>query len=82
MTGKPNGPVEVRPNTLRDQMPPNTFRAASAPRQAGGRQDVNRGGGSMAKRPVVARPQVPLWVYVALGVVAVVIALYLLRGMP
>jgi hypothetical protein len=82
MTGKPDGRVEVRPNTLRDQMAPNTFRAASAPRQAGGRQDLNRGGGRMARRPVVARLQTPRWMYVALGVLAIVIALYLLRGMP
>jgi hypothetical protein len=81
MTGKPDGRVEVRPNTLRDQMAPNTFRTASAPRRPDAGQSMARSGGRR-RRPMVARPQTPRWVYVALGLLAIVIALYLMQAMP
>jgi hypothetical protein len=81
MTGKPDGRVEVRPNTLRDQMAPNTFRTASAPRRPDGQQTTT-GIGRQGRRRTVVRPQTPRWAYVALGVLAIVIALYLMRGMP
>jgi len=81
MTGKPDGRVEVRPNTLRDQMAPNTFRTASAPRRPDGPLAMP-GGGGQGRRRMVARPQPPRWAYVALGVLAIVIALYLMQGMP
>jgi hypothetical protein len=80
MTGKPDGRVEVRPNTLRDQMAPNTFRAASAARRPDEGQSM-AGGRGRRRRPMVARPQAPRWTYVALGLLAIVIALYLMRGM-
>jgi len=81
MTGKPDGRVEVRPNTLRDQMAPNTFRTAEAPRRPD-RRRATTGTGRRGSRPVVALPQTPRWAYVALGVLAIVIALYLMQGIP
>ncbi len=81
MTGKPNGRVEVRPNTLRDQMAPNTFRAAPAPRRPDAPQTA-AGSGGRRRRSMVARTQTPRLVYVGLGLLAIVIALYLMQGMP
>ena len=81
MTGKPTGNLEVRPNTLRDQMAPNTFRAATPPRRPDRSQaPTGPGSGRQRLRPMAV--QTPRWVYVALGVVAIVIALFLLQGMP
>jgi hypothetical protein len=81
MTNKQTGPLEVRPNTLRDQSAPNTFRrkAGSGPVD---RQVLNRGGGNAGPPRRVARPGLRPWVYVALAVLVVVIALYVLGGMP
>jgi hypothetical protein len=81
MTYKQTGPLEVRPNTLRDQRAPNTFRNQAGPGADGGR-DLNAGGGNAAPGRRTARPQVRLWVYMALAVVAVFVALYLLNGLP
>ena len=81
MTGKPNGNVDVRPNTLRDQMAPNTFRASTPPRRPDRSQaQTGAGSGRQRLRPMAA--QTPRWVYVALGALAIVIALFLLQGMP
>jgi hypothetical protein len=77
---KPLGPVEVRPNVLRDQTAPNTLRSQSGAGSAGN-QDLNSGGGRAAPRRSLARPQLRPWVFVALAVL-VVFVLYLLGGMP
>ena len=65
MTYKQTGPVEVRPNTLRDQTPPNTFRTRpgmaspggptgpggpSGPAGQGGPNRLRIGGGARSKR--------------------------------
>ena len=81
MINKQTGPLEVRPNTLRDQTAPNTLRSQAGPGSAG-KQDLNSGGGTAARRRPLARPQVRLWVYVALAVLVVFVALYLLNGTP
>ncbi len=71
------GPVEAQPNILRDQTAPNTLRSQSGAGSAG-MQDVNSGGGRAAPHGTRARPQLRPWVYVALAVLAVVAALFLL----
>jgi hypothetical protein len=73
------GPVEAQPNILRDQTVPNTLRSQSGAGSAG-TQDLNSGGGRAAPRRSPARPQVRLLVYVALAVLAVVVALLLLSA--
>jgi hypothetical protein len=81
MIDKHIGPVEVRPNVLRDQTAPNTLRSQTGPGSAG-KKDLNSGGGKAASRRPLARPQLSLWVFVALAVLVVVIVLYLLNGTP
>ena len=81
MTYKQTGPLEVRPNTLRDQAAPNTFRRQAGPGTVG-TQDLNSGGGKAAPPRRMARPQLRVWVYVALAVLVVFVALYLLSGTP
>jgi hypothetical protein len=81
VTYKQTGPLEVRPNSLRNQAVPNTFRNQAGPGPVG-RQDLNSGGGKAAPPKRVARPQLRLWVSVALAVMVVVVALYLLNGPP
>lgn len=81
MMDKQTGPLEVRPNTLRDQTAPNTLRSQAGPGSAG-QQDLNSGGGRAAPRRSLARPQLRPWVYVALAVLVVVVAFYLLNGTP
>ena len=71
------GPVEAQPNILRDQTVPNTLRSQPGAGSAG-TQDLNSGGGRAAPHGARARPQLRLWVYVALAVLAVVVALFLL----
>lgn len=58
MTDKPPGHLEVRPNTLRDQTAPNTFRQKVMP-GAVGRRDFNSGGGNAAPPRRIAGPQLP-----------------------
>ena len=81
MTDKQVGPTEVRPNTLKGQSVPNTFgtRVDSA---SGARQYLNSGGGNMAPPSRLALPQVALRVYVAIAVLLIFVALYLLTGTP
>ena len=79
MTYRPSGSTEVKPNTLRDQRPPNTFRSQAGP-GAEGRQDLNPGGGITAPRTRRARGRLPLWVYVAVVIVVVYVALMLLSS--
>ena len=81
MINKQTGPVVVRPNILRDQTAPNTLRSQSGPGSAD-TQDLNRGGGKAAPRRPLARPQLRVWVYVALAVLAVLATLYLLTRTP
>jgi hypothetical protein len=81
MINKQTGPVVVRPNVLRDQTAPNTLRSQSGPGSAD-RQDLNSGGGKAAPPRRMARPQLRGWVYVALTVLVVFVALYLLNRMP
>jgi hypothetical protein len=71
------GPVEVRPNILRDQTAPNTLRSQAGPGSAG-KQDLNSGGGKAAPRRPLARPQLRLWVLAAVAALAVLVTLYLL----
>ena len=79
MTYRPSGSAEVRPNILRDQSIPNTFRSQTGP-GGSGRQDLNSGGGKAAPRlrPIRRRP--PVWVYVAVAVVVAYVALLLLSS--
>ena len=79
MTYRQGGSSEVRPNTLRDQRTPNTFRRQAAPGAAGG-QDLNSGGGTAAPRLRSARRRLPLWVYLAIAVVVVYVALLVLSS--
>ena len=81
MIDKHTGPAEVRPNILRDQTAPNTLRSQTGPGSAG-KQDLNSGGGKAAPRRRLARPQLRLWVFVALAVLVIFVALYLLNGTP
>jgi hypothetical protein len=81
MIDKHTGPVEVRPNILRDQTAPNTLRSQAGPGSAG-KQDLNSGGGRAAPRRPLARTQLPPLVFVALAVLVVFVALYLLGGTP
>ena len=78
MTNQPGGPGDVRPNTLRDQRAPNTFRN-QAVEGAGGR-DLNAGGGNAGPRSRATR--LSLWVYLIVAVVAAFVALYLLNRLP
>jgi type VI protein secretion system component VasF len=79
MTYRPSGSTEVKPNTLRDQRAPNTFRSQARP-GAEGRQDLNPGGGIAAPRTRLARGRLPLWVYLAVVIVVVYVALLLLSS--
>ncbi|MGZ8724824.1 MAG: hypothetical protein ACXWYG_12360 [Aeromicrobium sp.] len=77
MTDKQGGPFEVRPNTLKGQSVPNTFGTRI---DSGARQYLNSGGGNMAPPRRLALPQLALRVYVAIAVLFVFVALYLLTG--
>jgi hypothetical protein len=81
MIDRPTGPVVVRPNILRDQTAPNTLRSQSGPGPVD-TQDLNSRGGKAASRRPLARPQLRVWVYVALAVLAVLVTLYLLTRTP
>jgi hypothetical protein len=81
MINKQPGTVVVRPNILRDQTAPNTLRSQSGPGSAGN-QDLNSGGGRGAPRRPLARPQLRVWVYVALAVLVVLVTLSLLARTP
>ncbi len=80
MTNQQSGPGEVRPNTLRDQRAPNTFRVARAPASPGSRPALNSGGGNAMPTRRIARPQISIWVYVLAAVLAVVLVLVLLQA--
>ncbi|MGC8633235.1 MAG: hypothetical protein ACP5VP_00975 [Candidatus Limnocylindrales bacterium] len=82
MTDQPRGPLEVRPNTLRDERAPNTFRVQTGPGNPAARPERNAGGGNMAPLGRILRPQVSVWVYVALAVLAVLVVLFLFTGTP
>ena len=75
------GPIEVHPNTLRDEAVPNTFRSRAGP-DAVERQALNSGGGNAGPPRRATRPQFRLWAYVAFGLLIVLVALYLLGGTP
>jgi type VI protein secretion system component VasF len=81
MTYRPSGSPEVRPNTLRDQRTPNTFRSQAGPGAAGA-QDLNSGGGPAAPRLRSDRRRVPIWVYLLIAVVVVYVALLVLSSAP
>lgn len=78
MTNQPGGPGDVRPNTLRDQRAPNTFRNQAV--EGTGGRDLNAGGGNAGPRSRATR--LSLWVYLIVAVVAALVALYLLNGLP
>lgn len=73
--------VEVRPNTLRDQSAPNTFRTSGPPASARGQRPAR---GVPRATPVqrLTRPRAPTWVYLVLLGLALFVALYLLSGTP
>jgi hypothetical protein len=79
MTDRQTGPLEVRPNTLKGQSVPNTF-GTRIDSGTGARQYLNSGGGNMAPPRRLALPQLALRVYVAIAVLFVFVALYLLTG--
>jgi hypothetical protein len=81
MINKPAGPLVVRPNILRDQTAPNTLRSQAGAGSAG-TQDLNSGGGRAAPRRPLTRPQLRVWVPLALAVLAVLVTLYLLTRTP
>jgi len=81
MTDKQTGPLEVRPNTLKGQSMPNTF-GTQIDSAAGPRQYLNKGGGNMAPPKPSALPRLAPRVYVALAVLLVFVALYLLTATP
>ena len=80
MTNQQGGPDEVRPNTLRDQRAPNTFRVTGVAGNRGSRQQLNSGGGNMGPLRRIPRPHVSLWVYVLAAALAVVLVLVLLSA--
>ncbi len=93
MTYRQTGPVEVRPNTLRDQRPPNTFHTTPSGATPGGgagpvgpnRLRVGTGGARSKRTPrpgMAARPGISPWTYIALALLAFVIVVYLLNGAP
>ena len=81
MINKQTGPVDVRPNTLRDQTAPNTLRSQTGP-GSGDKLDLNSGGGKATPPTRMARPQLHLWVYMALAMLVVLVSLLLLNGTP
>jgi hypothetical protein len=81
MPEKQTTPVEVRPNTLQGQSEPNTFRSQTVSGTVGG-QYLNRGGGNAPPPRRLALPEVPLRAFVALAVLLVFVAFYLLSGTP
>jgi hypothetical protein len=80
MSDQQSGPDEVRPNTLRDQRAPNTFRVTKGPGTPGSRQELNAGGGSMGPLGRIARPQVSIRVLVVVAVLALLLVLVLLSA--
>jgi hypothetical protein len=78
MMDKQIGPVQAQPNILRDQRVPNTFKGSTAPGSPASTRDLNSGGGNRAPSRRVPLPAQTLWVYVAVAVVAVLLALFLL----
>jgi len=81
MTERQTGPVVVRPNTLQGQSEPNTIRSKTGSGTVG-KQYLNSGGGNMAPPSRLATRKLPIQVYLALAVLLVVVAFYLLRGTP
>ncbi len=96
MTYRQTGPVEVRPNTLRDQRPPNTFHTRPGEASPGGpagpvgqagpnRLRVGAGGARSKRTPrpaMVARPGLSRWTFVVLALLAFVVIAFLLNGAP
>jgi hypothetical protein len=81
MTIRQSGPVEVRPNTLRDQTVPNTFRSQGPPTALGRQGKGDRWGKAAPTRRVV-RLQLPLWVYVVVVVLVFLVFSLLLTPSP
>ena len=93
MTYRQTGPVEVRPNTLRDQRPPNTFHTRPSEASPGGpagpvgpnRLRVGIGGARSKRMPrpgMVARPGLSPLVYLAAALLGFIVVMYLLNGAP
>jgi hypothetical protein len=93
MTYRQTGPLEVRPNTLRDQRPPNTLHTRSSEASPGGpagpaglnRLRVGSGGARSKRTPrsgMVVRPGISPWPYVALALLAFVVVVFLINGAP
>lgn len=86
MSLKQTGPVEVRPNTLRDQRVPNTFRVSTASgAPAGGPPGGSRattGTAPSAPKRAVRLPQIPLWAYLLAVLFVVFVVSFLLNEAP
>jgi len=82
MTLKQSGPIVVRPNTLRSQSVPNTFRTSSAPATPADRRGSTSRAPSAAVRKQAARRRLPVWVLAAAIALALIFALYLLNPTP
>ncbi|MGC8635321.1 MAG: hypothetical protein ACP5VP_11835 [Candidatus Limnocylindrales bacterium] len=80
MTDQQHGPLEVRPNTLRDERAPNTFRVQTGPGNPAARPERNAGGGNMAPLGRIPRPRVSIWVYAVALLLALFFVLYILQG--
>ena len=81
MTYRPVGPTEVRPNTLQDQAIPNTFRSKGGPMTVD-QPRINSGGGNAGPARLGVRPQLRLWVYLAIGLLVVIVAVFVLNATP
>jgi hypothetical protein len=81
MTERRVGPAEVRPNTLQGQSVPNTFRSDAGSGTAP-TQYLNSGGGNMAAPIRRSVSMVPVRAIVALAVILIIVALYLLSPTP
>jgi len=79
MTSQQTGPTDVRPNTLRDQTVPNTFRSQIGPDPAD-RRGLNSGGGREMLPGRRVRPRIPGWVLLTAAVLAILIIGSLLNG--
>jgi len=79
---RPPGSDVARPNTLSDEMAPNTFRPRSQPATPAGSRASRTRIPSTASPEVVRRRRLPGWAIVALIALATVVAIYLLNQTP
>lgn len=82
MTLRQPGSVVVRPNTLRDQMAPNTFHPRIAPGTPAGNRASTSGAPSAAAPKPVTKRRLPIRVLAAAIALALILAVYLLNPTP